>query len=110
MFRADPALGFPVGTPQGPAPVSWHGLAHLAAGGVGFTCVTIACFVVARRYAAEGRRGWARWSRIIGALFLGGFAAVASGAGSRAANLAFTAAVIALWAWLSAVAADRYRH
>ena len=30
VFRADPALGFPVGTPDGPEPVSWHGMLHFA--------------------------------------------------------------------------------
>ena len=45
IFRADPALGFPVGTPAGPGAVSWHGMLHFAAGGVGFTCIAIACLV-----------------------------------------------------------------
>jgi len=36
LLRADPAEGFPVGTPDGsPASVTWHGFGHLAAGGVG---------------------------------------------------------------------------
>ena len=35
------------------------GLIHFAAAGIGFTCVAAACFVLARRYAAEGRKGWA---------------------------------------------------
>jgi len=109
-FRADPALGFPAGTPAGPGEVSWHGLLHLAAGGIGFACLAAACFVIARRYAAEGRRRFARWSRATGAAFLTGFAIVASSGGSEAGNLAFTAAVIAVWAWLSAVALDAYRR
>lgn len=33
---------------------------------------------------------------------------VASGAGGPVANLAFTAAVILIWVWITAVAADRY--
>jgi len=110
VFRADPALGFPAGTPAGPGEVSWHGLLHFAAGGIGFTCLAAACFVVARRYAAEGRRGRAVWSRVTGAVFLAGFAMVASSGGSEAGNLAFTAAVVAVWAWLSAVCADAYRR
>jgi hypothetical protein len=109
-FRADPTLGFPAGTPGGPGEVSWHGVLHFVAGGVGFACLAAACFVVARRYAAQGRRGWARWSRTTGAVFLTGFAMLASSGGSQAGTLAFTAAVIAVWAWLSAVAADAYRR
>ena len=110
VFRADPALGFPAGTPDGPGEVSWHGLLHFAAGGVGFTCLAAACFVVARRYAAEGRRGRAVWSRATGAVFLAGFAMLASSGGSQAGTVLFTATVIAVWAWLSTVAADAYRR
>jgi hypothetical membrane protein len=110
IFRADPALGFPVGTADGSTPVSWHGMLHFAAAGVGFTCLAVACFVVARRYSAERRRGWAIGSRLIGGLFLAGFATVAAGGGARIANLAFTAAVILVWAWISAVAIERYGY
>jgi hypothetical protein len=110
VFRADPALGFPAGTAVGPGEVSWHGLLHFAAGGIGFTCLAVACFAVARRYAAAGRRGFARWSRATGSAFLGGFAMLASSGGAEFANLVFTAVVIAVWAWLSAVASDAYRR
>ena len=108
-FRADPALGFPIGTPDGPGPISWHGMLHFVAGGVGFTCISGACFVIAGRYAFEGRRGWAAFSRVTAGVFLAGFAMVASGRGGVPANLSFTAAVVLVWAWMVAVAADRYR-
>ncbi len=101
VFRADPALGFPPGTPPGVAEVSWHGIAHFILGGIGFTCLVAACFVLARRFAGEGRRGWATYSRVTGVLFLAGFAGVASGAGSV---LAFVAAVVLAWTWVSALA------
>lgn len=110
IFRADPALGFPVGTPEGPGEVSWHGLLHFAAGGVGFTSLAVACFVIARRYSTENRRGWALFSRLTGVVFLAGFAMVASSGGNQAANLAFTAAIILVWGWTTAVAVDRYRR
>lgn len=109
VFRADPALGFPAGTPDGVGTVSSSGLAHFLAGGIGFVCVAAACFVVARRYAVEGRRGPARFSRLTGVAFLAGFAMIASSGGSSVATVAFTAAVILVWAWLSALALDRYR-
>jgi hypothetical membrane protein len=118
LLRADPALGFPAGTPAGPGPVSWHGAAHFVAGGIGFSCLAITCFVLAhrytaqrysaQRYSAQRRRGWARFSWLTGVVFLAGFAMVASGAGGPVANLAFTAAVILIWVWITAVAADRY--
>ncbi len=108
-FPADAAYGFPVGTPEGPGTVSWHGMLHLAAGAVGFTCLAVACFVIARRFSAEGRRPWAVVSRVVGVAFLAGFGAVAAGAGAPAANLAFIAAVVVVFGWITAVAADRYR-
>jgi hypothetical membrane protein len=72
IFRADPALGFPAGTPER-APVSWHGMLHLAAGGIGFLCLIVACLIVGRRFAAEGRGGWALFSRVTGIGFLAAF-------------------------------------
>jgi hypothetical membrane protein len=108
-FRADPAFGFPAGTPAGPGAVSWHGTLHLLSGAVGFTALAAACFVIARRYTGEGRRAPANLARATGIIFLLGFGAVAAGAGRPAANLAFTAAVIIVWAWLAVMAADRYR-
>lgn len=110
VFRADPALGFPHGTPDEPATVTWHGMLHFAAGGIGFACLAAACFVLARRFRAEGRRRWTAASRLVGAVFLTGFAAVASGAGMAAANIAFTLAVVAVTIWTVAVALDRYRR
>jgi hypothetical protein len=104
VFRADPAQGFPVGTPPGPGTVSWHGNLHFVVGGIGFACLIAACFVLARRFAAGGRRGWAWYSRITGVLFFAGFVGIASGGGSPATNLAFVAAVVLGWSWVSAVA------
>jgi Protein of unknown function (DUF998) len=101
VFRADPALGFPPGTAPGAAEVSWHGIAHFIVGGIGFTCLVAACFVLACRFTGEGRRGWATYSRVTGVLFLTGFAGVASGTGSV---LAFVAAVVLAWTWVSALA------
>jgi hypothetical membrane protein len=107
LCRADPALGFPVGTPEAHTPVTAMGIMHFVAAGVGFCCLAAGCIVMARRYAAEHRRGWVTFSAGTAAVFLTGFAAVASTGGSMAANLGFTAAVILVWAWLAAVARDR---
>jgi hypothetical membrane protein len=109
MFRADPRLGFPVGTPEAPGPVSWHGMLHLATAGIGFVSLIAGCLVMGARFARESRRGWAWFSRVTAIVFLAGFAAVASGRGGVVVNLGFSLAVIGAWVWLSAVAADRYR-
>lgn len=102
-FRADPALGFPAGTPDDATTVSWHGMLHFAAGGIGFACLIAASFVLGRRFTAAARRGWAVYSRTTGALFLAGFVAMSAGAGNTVGNLAFTAAILLVWAWLSAL-------
>jgi Protein of unknown function (DUF998) len=90
--------------------MSWHGALHFVSGGIGFLCLVAACFVVARRFSAEGRRGWALFSQVTGVLFLAGFAGVASGGGGVWSNLAFTAAIVLAWAWVSAVSAHLYRR
>jgi hypothetical protein len=110
VFRADPALGFPVGTPADQTEVSWHGLLHLVSGGIGFPYLIAACLVVARRFAAEGRRGWATCSAATGVFFLGAFVGIASGTASSAVNLTFMAAVLVMWTWISATAAHLYRR
>ncbi|MGO4596971.1 DUF998 domain-containing protein [Terrabacter sp. 2RAF25] len=109
VFRADPALGFPVGTPDGPGTVTGHGIAHFAAAGIGFVAIATSCFFLARRFSAEGARRLAVFSRTTGLVFLVGFLCVASGAGSVAANLLFTAAVVLVLAWIAVTAAYLYR-
>ena len=104
-----PGARLPGGRAGQPAAISWHGMLHFAAGGIGFTCLAIACFILGARYPAEGRRGWAAFCRLTGVVFLAGFAMVASSGGNQAANLAFVAAVILVWTWMTCVAVDRYR-
>ena len=107
-FRADPAFGFPPGTPADAGTVSWHGLLHFVAAGVGFLALIAACFVFARRFAGLGQRGWAAYSAASGALFLAAFIGIASGSGSSWAVLAFWIGVLVAWAWISVTAARLY--
>lgn len=109
VLRADPAQGFPAGTPAGPGTVTWHGAGHLAAGGLGFLAVIGACFVLAHRFATQGRRGWAWYSRISGIVFLAGFAGIASGNTAPVLTLSFLAAVVVVFGWLAAVSVHHYR-
>ncbi|MFY1688573.1 DUF998 domain-containing protein [Plantactinospora sp. WMMB782] len=109
-FRADPALGFPIGTPETGTAVTWHGTLHFVAGAVGFTCLIVTCLILGRRFAAEGRRGWATFSRLTGVLFLAGFVAMASSGGAVWSNLAFTGAIVLAWGWISAIAAHLRRR
>jgi hypothetical protein len=106
-FPADPVPGVPAGTPDGGS-VSWHGVAHIAAGAVGFLCLVAACLLSGRRFAAAGRTGWAWFSRATGFAVLAGFVAVSTAASGTV--IAICASVILAWTWLTALAADRVRR
>jgi hypothetical protein len=111
VFTADPADGFPPGTPAGrPAHSSWHGQLHLLSGSIGFVCLVATCFVMARGFTRRGLRGEASVSRAVGGIFVVAFAGIASGAANTAVNLGFTAAVIISYGWLTAVAVHLYRR
>lgn len=67
VFRADPALGFPPGTPLGiPKVISISSQIHGFAPMVAFTALTICFFILARRFFSQGRRLLAWASIIIG--------------------------------------------
>jgi hypothetical membrane protein len=110
LFRADPALGFPSGTPMEANAVSWHGMLHLVSGTVGFLCLIAACLIVGRTFAAEGARGWAIYSRITGVVFLAAFAGIASGSHGALTTLPFVAAVVLAWSWITALSILFYRR
>jgi hypothetical membrane protein len=101
IFTADPAQGFPAGTPESTT-VSWHGMLHFAVGGVGFLCLVIACLRFGSWFAGERRTGLAWFSRVTGVVFLAAFAGIASGSHGPA-TLTFVVAVLLSWAWLSTV-------
>ena len=106
VFVADPADGFPPGTPPGPAdPVSWHGAVHFVVAAIAFLALVTACFVFARRFASLGQRGWAVYCATTGAVFFAAFAGIATGSGTAVLGVAFAAAVVLGWTWLSVLAA-----
>ncbi|WP_433824788.1 DUF998 domain-containing protein [Actinoplanes sp. CA-015351] len=107
IFTADPAQGFPAGTPE-TTTVSWHGVLHFVTGGIGFLCLIAACLVLGSRFAREGRTGLAWFSRVTGVVFLAAFAGIASGSHGPA-TLAFVAAVVLSWIWLATVSVHYYR-
>jgi hypothetical protein len=114
LFSADPALGFPPGTPEDANAVSWHGLLHFVCGGIGFMGLIGACLVFSRRFAGLQQRRWAAYSATTGVLFLAAFIGIASGAQQGPAtltvvNLAFSVAVVLGWAWVTAMAARLVR-
>jgi hypothetical protein len=104
VLRADPADGFPIGTPPGPpVVVTSSGIGHLVAGGIGFVGLIVACLACARRSARAGDLIWAACSAVTGVYYLVTFAGIASGAGNTMINIGFTVAVVLGWGWLTAV-------
>lgn len=108
IFVADPILGFPPGTPENAHTMSGHGLLHFITGGIGFLAFIAACFVLASWFSSLGQKGWATYSRITGVFFFAAFFGIASGSQQGDAilvfvTLAFTAAVVLAWTWISLV-------
>ena len=110
LFSADPADGFPPGTPTGPpTTISGHGLVHLFAGMITFLALIAACFVFARRFAAAGQRSWVVLSTATGAFFLVSWISLFALQGVRAVNVALAVAIALALAWTSLLAAQLLR-
>jgi hypothetical protein len=102
IFSADPALGFPPGTPLENNPISWHGMLHFIVGTIGFTGFITTCFIVARRFMSMQQPGWAWYSLITGILFLASFIGIASGS-KGPVSIFFAIAVMLGFIWISAL-------
>ncbi len=70
VFEADPVSGYPPGTPPMPDPMTTAGTLHDLFSLLGFLSVPLACWVLTRRFAKAGQKGWALYSVLSGALFL----------------------------------------
>ena len=58
VFVADPAFGFPPGTPEGmPKTMSWHSIIHGFAPVIGSLAISAALLIYARRLWKQGRQG-----------------------------------------------------
>ncbi len=65
VFVADPALGFPPGTPQGvPDQLSWHAVLHAIAPPMAFLSLIVACLVFVAGLAYSGNGGGRRTARL----------------------------------------------
>ncbi len=103
IFKADPAMGFPSGTPEDAMTMSTSGMLHFMVGGVGFLCLIAACFLFARRFASLGEKGWSTFSILTGLTFFAGFVGIASGSENSLTILGFWIGVIFAWTWLTLV-------
>jgi hypothetical protein len=109
IFPADPAAGFPAGTPADYAEISARGMGHFVAGTVGFTGLIAACLVMAAHYRSIGRTGLSRYCATTGILFFAAFAGLSAGAGNRITIVAFGIAVLLGWTWIARICADKRR-
>lgn len=105
IFRADPSLGFPVGTPEDYLVISWHGVMHMVCAQIGFVGLISACFVMARRFGALRRRGWQVFSLATGLAFLASLVGVSMVWNNGWTLLGFYVGVMAAWVWVSALSA-----
>jgi hypothetical protein len=97
VFVADSA-----GTPDGiPDQISWHGALHSVAPVLASLSLVAACLVFARRFAGEGRRGWAAASLAVAVIDL----VPAAFSGHDLFFVALGVAVAIGLGWLSALAA-----
>jgi hypothetical protein len=111
IFVMDPAFGFPPGTPNGVGDdVSWHAAMHGILFPLGFAAILVTCFVMAHRYAEQGRR-LARWtSMAVGPLALVLASWPNLGGAPDGRFLPMWAGVAIAFIWLSAVLADAARE
>ena len=105
VFPMDPGDGFPVGTPEGPGTMSWHGGLHAAVSSLAFLSLVAASLVMARRYAAQDSRGWALYSAASGVLFLlGDVVSTATFSSSQTVAMAsFNACIVIGLSWFTAM-------
>jgi len=110
LFVADPALGYPPGTPDViPTSASWHGGIHYLGAALVFLGIPAAGLAAARRFAAEGRTTLATYSRAMAVLVLVGWlapftVAQALGDGVRIAGLLQRMSVLAGFSWVAVLA------
>ncbi|MCO1596676.1 DUF998 domain-containing protein [Micromonospora sp. RHAY321] len=100
IFSADPADGFPVGTPRGAGQISWHGGLHFLVAAVAFVSLIVATVVAGRRAARRGARGRAGFSLATGAFFAVAWVALMVRP-APAVMVAFGLAVTVGWLWVS---------
>jgi hypothetical membrane protein len=107
VFVADPADGFPPGTPLGrPDTLSWHSGLHFLVAGLAYLSLIAASLVFARRFAGLGQRGWAWYSLVTGVVFLAAWLALFAWPGQDVVTLAYAAAALHGHGWVSVIAAQ----
>jgi hypothetical protein len=107
LLRADPVVGFPPGTTAEMVHRTWQGAVQNASRSASTLLLIATSLVIARWFAAEGRRAWAWFfgtaiPMVFVALTVVGFAI-----GGNPTALAFLATP---WIWVTALAVHLYRR
>ena len=106
IFKADPAMGFPAGAPAGyPEHLSTSSIIHGFAPPLAFGCMVAACFVLAGRFARDGRRSAAVVTRVVAVVCI----LLTVPVGPLFSVRLFVSVVLG-FAWVTAFAVSLHRH
>jgi hypothetical protein len=109
-LTADPVDGFPPGAASEMVQTTWQGAVQNASRGVSTVLFIASSVVIARYFAATGRRGWAWFYGLYGAAVPVVFAALIA-VNSAVGNYPYATAVVFLvapWIWLAVLAVHLY--
>ena len=106
LLRADPVAGFPPGTTAEMVQRTWQGAVQNASRSVSSLVLIAASLVIARWFAAEGRRGWAWFYAAAIPVVFAALVGVGAAIGINPAAPAFLATP---WIWVTALAVHLYR-
>jgi hypothetical membrane protein len=96
LFKTDPAMGFPPGTPDGlPEDFTTHAIIHNISAPVAFLSAAIACVVFSRRFGAQGNGRWRLYSLATG--IAAPLVAIPPHASSAGLRLAAATGIVYLW-------------
>jgi hypothetical membrane protein len=109
IFPTDPVSNYPPGTPDRLSEYSWHGALHDLFSLPAFVALAVACFVLGRRFAVRGERGWGTYSTVTGVVFVVTFVLSSVGFGQtdglvNFAGLLQRVAVTVGFGWLTLLA------
>ncbi|SIM81327.1 DUF998 domain-containing protein [Micromonospora cremea] len=101
IFVPDPAFGWPSGAPAGlPAQASTGSILHTVCGAAAFLSLIAAGLLFARRFAGQGRRGWAIYSAASGAV---AFVLTALPWSEESVSIRFAVGAVLISGWLVAL-------
>lgn len=114
VFVTDPVSGYPPGTPDALTGYSTTGALHDLFSVPVFVCLPAACFVLARRFAGWGQRGWVVYSVVTGVVFSVGFVLASLAFGQvpelvEIGGLLQRLTITVGWAWVTLLAVDLLR-